>query len=381
MSIEFTDEQQLLRDSMVDLMASEDWEPYFRECDEKNEYPDRFYRAVRSTGLLDVLIPEEQGGLGGDFKTFLAGWESLLEHGGDGSPIWVAELSHQVLRDGTPEQRETIRKVLDEAETVPLCSAFTEPSGGSDLGSFSTTYRRENGKVYINGNKTFITDAREAQYAILLTRDAETGEKNTMWLCPLDREKPGLQINPFHGKLGLRTNSCCELFFDDYEIDESDMLGVEGEAFESLKQDFNIERLMQPVYHYGFALCSYNEAAKYANERKAFGQAIGRFELIQLKLTEMASNLAAMRALLYQTADNFDNDTLGASEAGICKYFCQRAAFNTIDEAMQIMGGVGIVEAPRISRYWRNVRCDKIAGGTTEMIVTAVGRAELKRFR
>lgn len=380
MSITFTDEQLLLRDSMVDLMESEDWESYFRECDDNATYPARFYRELRKTGMYDILIPEEQGGLGADFVTFLAAWEALLQHGGNAAPIWVAELSHQVLRDGTPDQVAKIRKVLDEAETVPLCSAFTEPSGGSDLSSYSTNYRRENGKIIINGNKTFITDAQDAQYAILLARDAETGDKHTMWLAPL-KNKAGVQINPFHGKLGLRTNSCGEIFFDDYELEESDMLGEEGLAFENLKKDFNIERLIQPVYHYGYALCAYEEAAKYANERQAFGQAIGRFELIQLKLTEMAANLAAMRALLYDSAVKFDADELGAAEAGICKYFCQRSAFTVIDEAMQVLGGVGIVESSRVSRSWRDVRCDKIAGGTTEMVVTAVGRAELKRFR
>lgn len=381
MTIEFTDEQQLFREAMVDLMESEDWEPYFRQCDDNAEFPARFYRALRATGIFDILIPEDRGGLGGDFVTFLAAWESLLEHGGSAAPIWVAELSHQVLRDGTPEQVEKIRKLLDEAETVPLCSAFTEPSGGSDLSSYSTTYRRENGKVYINGNKTFITDSKDAQYALLLARDAETGEKHTMWLVPINCGKKGLTVAQFHGKLGLRTNTCCELFFDEYEIEESDMLGEEGMAFENLKKDFNIERLMQPVYHYGYALCAYEEAMRYANQREAFGQKIGRFELMQLKITEMAANLSAMRSMLYDMAQKYDTDNLGPAESGICKFFCQRAAFTVIDEAMQIMGGVGIVESTRISRAWRDVRCDKIAGGTTEMCVTAVARAELKRFR
>lgn len=380
MTVKFTDEQQLMRDSMVNLMNSEDWELYFRECDDNATFPDRFYRALRETGMYDILIPEDRGGLGGDFVTFLAAWEALLQHGGSAAPIWACELSHQVMRDGTPEQIEKIRKLMDEGETIPLCSAFTEPSGGSDLSSYSTNYRRENGKIIINGNKTFITDARDADYAILLARDAETGEQHTMFLAPL-KNKEGVAVNPFHGKLGLRTNSCCEIFFDNYELEETDILGEEGKAFENLKKDFNIERLMQPVYHYGYALCAYEEAMKYANMRIAFGQTIGRFELIQLKIAEMAANLAAMRTLLYEAAEKYDNDTLGPAEAGICKLFCQRAAFQVIDEAMQIMGGVGIMESTRISRAWRDLRCDKIAGGTTEMCVTAIARAELKRFR
>lgn len=380
MSIELTDEQQLLRESMIDLMNSEDWEPYFRECDDNAVFPDRFYRALRETGMYDILIPEEKGGLGGDFVTFLAAWEALLQHGGTAAPIWVCELAHQVMRDGTPEQVAKIRKLINEGDTTPLCSAFTEPSGGSDLGSYSTSYRRENGKIIINGNKTFITDALDAEYAILLARDEETGEKHTMFLAPL-KNKEGVTINPFHGKLGLRMNTCCEIFFDDYELEESDILGEEGKAFENLKQDFNIERLIQPVYHYGYALCAYEEAMRYANERTAFGQTIGRFELIQLKIAEMAANLAAMRTLLYETAEKFDKDELGPAEAGICKLFCQKASFQVIDEAIQIMGGVGIVESTRLSRAWRDLRCDKIAGGTTEMCVTAIARAELKRFR
>ena len=381
MSQEFTDEQELLRDSMVNLMESEEWESYFRQCDDEGKFPDRYYRALRETGLFDILIPEEQGGLGGDFVTFVAAWEALLEHGGSAAPIWAALLPYETLRDGTPEQVAKIRKSLDEYPTVPVCSAFTEPSGGSDLGSYSTTYERKNGKVYLNGSKTFVTDGVDAEYAVVLARDAETGEKHTRWLVPLKEGRKGLEVSQLHGKLGLRTNTLAEFFFTDLELDESDMLGNEGQAFEDVKKDFNIERLVQPIYHYGYALYAYEEAMRYANQREAFGQTIGRFELMQEKIAVMASNLAASRALLYETARKLDEGSLGPAEAGICKYFIQSHCFTTLDEAMQIMGGVGIVESSRISRCWRDVRADKIAGGTAEMVALAAARAELKRFR
>lgn len=362
-------------------MESEDWESYFRECDENNIYPMRFQIELQKTGIFDILTPEANGGLGLGFVTFLAAWEALLQHGGIASPIWMCQLPRMIYSEGSPEQVAAIRKIVDEGDKIPLCSGYTESSGGSDLNSYSTNYKKVGDKYIINGAKTFTTDAPDAEYVILLARDAETGEKDSLFMIPLKDGRKGISMSPLHGKLGLRTNTLAEIFFEDVEVDVSEILGEEGKAFDYMMSDFNTERLMQPVYHYGYALCAYEEALRYANQREAFGQTIGRFEMVQVMISRMASNIAAMRALLYDTAEAFDKGIIGPAESGICKIFCVNAAFSVLDDAMQIMGGIGIVESSRIARAWRDVRCDRIAGGTTEMIMRTVARTVLKEYR
>lgn len=159
------------------------------------------------------------------------------------------------------------------------------------------------------------------------------------------------------------------------------MLGKEGEAFEQLKVDFNLERLIQPIYHYGLALCAYEDAVKYANQREAFGKTIGNFQMIQLRIANMATKLAAMRSLLYESCWKFDQNALGREDAGICKHFCLQAAFDVLDDAMHVMGGIAIASENRISRAWRDVRCDRMAGGSTEMMVTAIAKSVLKKYK
>jgi crotonobetainyl-CoA dehydrogenase len=171
------------------------------------------------------------------------------------------------------------------------------------------------------------------------------------------------------------------MFFDDYELEEKDMLGTEGKGFDQLKIDFNLERLIQPIYHYGLAFCAYEDAVKYANQREAFGKTIGRFQLMQLKIANMSSKLAAMRSLVYESCWKFDKNLLGREDAGICKFFCLDAAFSIIDDAMQIMGGIAVASENRIARAWRDVRCDRMAGGSTEMMVIAIAKSVLKRYK
>lgn len=378
MAYELTEDQQLIVESMRDLMNSENWDTYFCDCDNKHEFPERFCIALGELGLHQIINPEEFGGLGeGAMTTFVAAWEEVLRLGGNAACIWASTTYPVVLREGNQKQREIAQKLM-ETNKVLICNAATEPGAGSDLGSMQTTYTMKDGKIYINGQKTFITDALYSEYIILTAKDAETGTKYTNFFFPANLK--GVTISPLE-KLGLKTNSACEIFLDNVEIDESDMLGAEGTGFEQQKNDFNVERVISGLYCYGYALCAFEDAAKYANQRVQFGQTIGRQELIQLKLADMAAKITNMRNMIYEGAWRTDNGTLEKGFAAMCKYYGVTAAQEVVDDAIQIMGGVGICGDHRVARAWRDIRASRISGGTDEMMILTLGRAVLKKYR
>ena len=378
MVYELTEDQQLIVESMRDLMESENWDTYFRECDNKHEFPVRFCEAIGELGLHSILNPEEFGGLEEDaMTTYVAAWEELLRLGGNAAAIWGSTTYPVVLREGNEKQIK-IAEELMETNRVTICNAATEPGAGSDLGAMATTYTRKDGKIYLNGQKTFITDAMYSEYMIVTALDAESGTKFTNFFIPANAK--GVTRSPLE-KLGLKTNSACEIFLDNVECEESDMLGEEGMGFAMQKDDFNTERVISALYCYGYAYCAFEDAAKYANQRVQFGEAVGRTQLIQLKLSDMETKLTNMRNMIYEGAVMVDKGTLDKGFAAMCKYYCVNAAQEVTDDAIQVMGGVGICGQHRAERAWRDIRASRVSGGTDEMMILTHGRSVLKKYR
>ncbi len=172
-------------------------------------------------------------------------------------------------------------------------AAITEPSAGSDVGSLKTTYTRKDGKVYLNGQKCFITSSEHCPYLIVMARDSAS-ETPVFSEFFVDMSLPGIKLNPLE-KLGLRMDSCCEIVFDNVELEEKDMFGSEGNGFNRVKEEFDAERFLVACTNYGVALCAFEDAAKYANQRVQFGEAIGRTQLIQDKFAQMAIKLNSMK--------------------------------------------------------------------------------------
>lgn len=377
MDFRLTDEQELLVAGIRELMARENWDSYFAECDEKHEYPERFVKELADMGIDSLLLPEEYGGFDAGLVTLTAAWEELGRLGAPTYVLYQLPGFNTILREGTEEQIEKIMALRGTGKQM-WNSAITEPGAGSDVGSLQTTYTRRDGKVYLNGHKTFITSGAGVPYLVVMARDSDNYSTFTEWF--VDMSKPGIKIEKLT-KLGLRMDSCCEIYFDNVELEEKDMFGKEGNGFNRVKEEFDFERFLVGCTNYGTALCAFEDAAKYANQREQFGEKIGRFQLIQEKFAHMAMKITNMRNMLYETAWKFDNGLMGSGDAAMCKYYCAHAAFEVVDEAMQVLGGVGIAGDHRISRFWRDLRVDRVSGGTDEMQILTAGRAVLKKYR
>ena len=379
MDFKLTEEQQLFVSGIRDLMAKENWETYFSECDHNSEYPERFVKELAEMGIDSLLLPEEHGGLNAGWVTLTAIWEELGRLGAPTYVLYQLPGFSTILREGSQEQIDKIMAFQGTGKQM-WNSAITEPGAGSDVGSLQTTYTRKDGKVYLNGHKCFITSGAGAPYLVVMARDASS-EKAIFSEWFVDMKKPGITIHKLP-KLGLKMDSCCEIHFDNVELEEKDMFGKEGNGFQRVKEEFDCERFLVACTNYGVAYCAYEDAAKYANQRVQFGETIGRFQLIQEKFAHMSIKLTNMRHMLYNAAWNCDTTGVMSSKDGaMCKFYCANAAFEVVDSAMQVLGGLGIAGDHRVTRFWRDLRVDRVSGGSDEMQILTLGRAVLKEYR
>lgn len=380
MDFKLTEEQELLLSSIGELISKNFPDDYFRTCDESGKFPVEFMNALAENGISLLGIPEEHGGIPADMVTQVLAIEEIGRMGAPAYLMTNGLCIHNMLKFGTPEQ---IAKIAEVSQTgIPGYSlAFTEPQAGSDNSRIATTYTRKNGKVYLNGQKTFITGAKDSPYMLVLAKDPEAKDPKhcfTMWL--IDPTAPGVKRNDLH-KVGWHMVSNCEVFLDNVEIDESDMVGKEGYGFIHLMGNFEIERLVIAAHALGAAECAFEDAAKYATQRVQFNQPISQFQMIQLKLTQMAIKIQNMKNYVYRTAWESDNDISLRCSSAMCKVYCAQSSCEVVDDALQIMGGIGYTNDTRVSRLWRDIRVNRIGGGTDEIMVYIAGRQITQQYQ
>ncbi|MEG0026751.1 MAG: crotonobetainyl-CoA dehydrogenase [Raoultibacter sp.] len=377
MDFSLNDDQELFVSSIRDLMERENWESYFAECDATHTYPERWTHALCELGFDLIMLPEARGGLDLGVVTLMAAYEELGRLGAPTYVLYQLPGFETILREGSPEQIEKVMAYVGTGKQI-WNSACTEPGAGSDVGSLTTNYTRRNGKIYLNGHKTFITSSAGVAYLVVMARDSENPDVFTEFF--VDMKLPGIKLERLE-KLGLRMDSCCEVYLDEVELEEKDIFGTEGNGFRRGIGDFDFERFLVGACDYGSALCAFEDAAKYANKREQFGKTLGRFQLNQLKICTMAIKIDAMKNMLYETAWCYDQGTMTSAQSAMCKFYCANAAFEVVDDAMQIMAGVAVVGDHRVQRIWRDLRVDRVSGGTDEMMILTVAKGILKRYR
>ena len=378
MDFKKTEEQELLLDSLKTVMERGNFEDYFKECDRNHEYPQKAVDALVEAGFTTLGIPEEFGGTPTDTLTQVMVAEEAHVLGYP-SLCWInfATEVDDILTFGNKEQQEKILGYALEGKK-PFTLGFTEPQAGSDSAAMATTATKRDGKVYINGNKTFNTSADRAPYMLCVCRSGvnESPYKDfSMYLFPMDR--PGVAIEKLD-KIGNNMCGTYEVHLDDVECEESDLVGEECKGFYQLMKNFEVDRLTICAANVGMARCAYDEALRYAAQRMQFGKIIGSFQLVQEKLVDMRIKIENMQNLLYKTAWKKDNGESIMIDSSLVKRYTGQAAFEVIDDAMQIMGGIGYTHDCRISRLWRDQRVYRIMAGTEEIMVHTAGRALIK---
>ena len=323
-----TDEQELLMEAADQFMDSCGFdEEYFKRCYDEHRVPEEYYAALKESPFGTLGLPEQFGGVPVDQVTMMLVQERFFRRNFPfNTPVLQIKDAQEF---GSEEQ---LRKVTEALKTKAMAFSLgiSEPGAGSDSTCIASTATRRDGKVYLNGTKTFITNAAYCPYILFVTRDLDNPNPYagmTMWF--VDASAPGITMSPMQ-KIGNKSAPICEVYFDNVEVEESDIFGKENNGFMQLVKIDNM-----------------------------------RFQVLQA---------AWMK----------DNGKSTQVESGLAKLYNAREAFEVCDMAIQILGGLGYTEESPVGRVWLDARMNRIGGGTDEIIIKSVGKelakAEAKRL-
>lgn len=371
MDFSLSAEQQMIHD-MCREFADEEIRPRAEEMDRTAEFPYDIVRKMAALGLLGLPFPEEYGGAGADFLSYCLALEEIGR--GDVS-VGITMEAHTSLGAtpfhlfGTEEQKRRYLVPLARGEQL-WAFGLTEPGAGSDSAGTETRAELEGGSWRINGAKNFITNAgTEMTGGVTIT--AVTGKmpdghkEITNFIVP--KGTPGYVIgNPYH-KMGWRASDTRPLAFEDCQVPDENRLGARGEGFPQFMAILDAGRVAIGALSVGLAQACFDEAAKYARERRQFGKPIATFQAIQLKLADMAMEIELARLMYYKAAWLHMEHLPYRKEASMAKLFASETAKRCADQAVQIHGGYGFMDEYPVSRFWRNVKAHEIGEGTSEV--------------
>jgi len=377
-----TEEQELVIKSLTELLQREAPESQMAELDKNHEFPWSAWRALADNGFLGLGVPEEYGGTPTDVMTLILVCEAMGKLACPVAAVYITSIiiSRDILQFGSEKQKHEILRGLVKGDP-PIALGITEPQAGSDVSGIRTSATLEGDDYVFNGQKIYTSMANIAKYILLMTRDAniENPYKGmSMWLMPTDTK--GVRINTLD-KVGGWTIPACEVFIDGAVLPKDALVGELNNGWKQLMANFEIERLATAAVPVGAAQAAFEDAIAYANQRVQFGQLIGSFQLVQEMLTRMAIKIETMRNLIYKVAWMMDNNMDVRIENAMAKLYCAQSTFEVIDDAMQILGGLGYMMDHRVQRLWRDSRAYRIGGGTDQVMVTIIGSQLLKKHK
>ena len=324
------------------------------------------YKQMADLGWLGLTIPEEHGGSGGGWIEACLFMEEtsrgLAPIGGYSTTLIVAGA---VKRFGTKEQKDRLLGNIAKGSVESI--AMTEPESGSDVGSLSTRAERSNGSFVLNGQKVFISNARNSDHVLTVCRTTKGESKHdglSMIFVPVGTD--GMNMDPIDTMGGRETNT---VYYNDVEVPEENVLGRLDHGWTQLMAGLNVERLILAAIQLGVAERAFEDALAYCKERKQFGRPIGSFQALQHRFADLATELEAAKLMTYWVASmvDEDEDRMLPKEASMVKLFVTETAKRVTLEGMQMMGGYGYSSEYDMERLVRQTLVSTIYGGTSEI--------------
>jgi alkylation response protein AidB-like acyl-CoA dehydrogenase len=279
------------------------------------------------------------------------------------------------LRWGTEVQKKTYLSRL--ATDTVAAYALSEAASGSDAFALQARAELRGDHYILNGQKLFITNAREAGiFIIFATLDPAAGYKGITAFI-VEKDFPGFSVGKKEDKLGIRASSTCELILEDCKVPVANVLGEPGKGYKIAIETLNEGRIGIGAQMLGLAQGAWNCAAKYAQERKQFGKPIAEFQAVQFSLAEMATEIEATRLLVYNAARLKDARLSYIKEAAMAKYFASQVAERVASHAVEIYGGYGFVKDYPVEKFYRDAKIGKIYEGTSNMQLATIGKLVL----
>ncbi len=372
-----TDEHRALREQVRRFAAAE-IAPNAHAWEEANEFPRELYSRAAKAGFLGVGYPEELGGDGGDLGHVLCASEEVVLAGKSvGTCVGLG--SHgialpPIVRFGNDDQKERfVRPTLAGDKIAAL--AITEPGGGSDVAAVRTKAVRDGDHYVVNGAKTFITSGCRGDYITTAVRTGGEGHGGISMLV-VESGTPGFSVSSKLKKTGWWASDTAELIFEDCRVPATNLIGQEGTGFLMIMMNFVTERLFLAGQCVAIAELAYRESVAYAKQRQAFGKNLAGFQVIRHKLADMATQIAAARALTGECVTRYLNGEETPSLAARAKNAATDMCSAVCDQAVQIHGGYGYMREYVVERLYRDARLYPIGGGTREIMNEIISKVE-----
>ena len=358
---------------------------YWREKDERRQYPEEFVRALTEAGWLSVLIPEEYGG--GGMGTWEAGivLEEINRSGANaGASHAQMYTMGAVLRHGSEEQKRRWLPKIAAGELRLQAFGVTEPDAGSDTTKISTFAERRGDRYVVNGRKVFISRVQHSDLLLLLCRtmprDQVERKTDGISVLVVDQREAGerLKVRPIRTMVNHETN---ELLFEDVEVPVENLIGEEGKGFRYILSGMNAERVLIASECLGDGLFFVDRASRYGSERVVFDRPIAQNQGVQFPIARAYMLLQAAGLMRDRAAQLFDSGETAGAEANMAKYLCSEASWEAANAAMNTYGGYGLAVEYDIERKFREARLPLVAPISNNLILSYVGEHVLKMPR
>ncbi len=380
---DFITEEHKMIQQEARRFAQNEVAPIAEHHDQTAEFPINTVRKMGELGFMGIEVPEKYGGIGMDTLAYSLALTEICKADASHGTVMSVNNSlycHGILKFGTEEQIQKYVVPVAGGQKIGAYS-LTEPMSGSDAGTMkSRAVLNDAGTHYvINGRKSWVTSAPFADYIVLFTMTQPEQKHKGVTAFLIETDHAGFERGKTEPKLGIRASATSEIIFDNYECPVENRLGKEGEGFKIAMTVLDAGRIGIASQALGIAEAALEASVKYAQEREAFGQKIGQFQMIQQKLADMKCRVDASRLLIYQAclAKSAAKKSGGrySMEASMAKLYASETAMYVTTEAIQIHGGMGYSKEMPLERYFRDAKITEIYEGTSEIQRMVIARS------
>ncbi|HEY2892241.1 MAG TPA: acyl-CoA dehydrogenase family protein [Dongiaceae bacterium] len=379
-----SEEQTMLIDTVRQFMAEEIF-PHEREVERLGEVPlelgKQIQKRSKELGMFAANMPEDVGGGGLDYVSVTL-MDRELGKSTWGLMGWVGRPS-EILNACRDEQREAYLLPVIRGERKEAF-ALTEPNAGSDATGIQTRAVKDGGDYVINGSKHFITCASRPDFVILFAvtglDEAPKGPRKRITAFLVDTDTKGFELTLGARAVGHRSYRNYQLSFSDCRVPARNILGEEGKGFDQAGRWLSNTRVLVAATCCGKAERALEIAIQWAATRKQFGQTIGRFQGVSFKLADMATELRAADLLTLYVAERYMKGAMTNADAAMAKLFCSEMAGRVTDQAIQVLGGMGLMDELPLEMLWRDARVERIWDGTSEIQRHIISRELLRPY-
>jgi butyryl-CoA dehydrogenase len=374
-----SEQQELIR-NLVREFAAEQVAPIAAEIDDEARWPEETLKAMKELDLMGIPFPEQYGGSGGDYLSYIITVEELSRACASTGVILSAHISlgsSPIYQFGTEEQK---LKYMPDLASGRKLGAFclTEPGAGTDAASQTTTAVLDGDHYILNGAKCFITNGDHADtFIVMAMTDKSKGTKGISAFI-VEKTFPGVSVGKHERKMGIRAAHTTEVLFRDARIPKANLLGKEGEGFKVAMMTLDGGRIGIAAQALGIAQAALDESIKWAKERQQFGKPIAANQAIQFMIADMALKVQAARHLVYHAATLKDEGKPYSKEAAMAKLFAAETAMQQSIKAVQIHGGYGYIKGTTVERLMRDAKITEIYEGTSEVQRMVIAAAALR---